>query len=214
MIAACLHRRPLPCPALHDIHGVEVAVAVLVLDEHGQIVRVGARLHGEGDVHSRPLALHTGILDLDGAGASQLAVLAGLCHGTKRCPTHVEVHLIIWTRAVRTFVGDDNRHRVTRASIIARAHHLIARTTALAGVVDGRAASGNHGGERWLVDSVLVPTRATVTSRTIGCTIPRSDAIGPTRELTPELYECTRVEEKGESSDGSEGQHLELGGHI
>jgi hypothetical protein len=56
-----LHRHPLPRrPALrlHHVHGVEVAVAILVLDQHGQVVRVGARLHREGHVHARPLALH------------------------------------------------------------------------------------------------------------------------------------------------------------
>lgn len=66
-----------------------------------------------------------GILDLDGAGATQLAILAGLCQGPKRCSTHVEVHLLVWTRAVRTLISDDDSHRDTRASAIAGAYYLM-----------------------------------------------------------------------------------------
>jgi hypothetical protein len=162
-----LHRHPLPRrPALrlHHVHGVEVAVAVLVLDQHGQVVRVGARLHREGHVDARPLALHPaqyrawrlynsrntwhqcrkisfeealsmhswlhahnipGILDLDGAGATQLALLPRLRQGTEGCPAHVEVDLLIGTRAIGALVGDDDSHRVTGASVIACAHSLM-----------------------------------------------------------------------------------------
>lgn len=66
-----------------------------------------------------------GVLDLDGASATQLALLPGLRQGTKRCPAHVQVYLLIRTRAVRALVGDDDGHRVTRASLIARAYNLM-----------------------------------------------------------------------------------------
>jgi hypothetical protein len=66
-----------------------------------------------------------GILDLDGTSATQLALLPGLGQGAKRCPAHVQVDLVIWTRAIRALVGDDDSHRVTRASLIAGAYNLM-----------------------------------------------------------------------------------------
>ncbi|BAS90392.1 Os04g0552250, partial [Oryza sativa Japonica Group] len=50
-----LHRLPPAAAAgLHDVHRGEVAVAVRVLDQDGEVVRVGARVHLEGHVHGKP----------------------------------------------------------------------------------------------------------------------------------------------------------------
>lgn len=126
--------------------------------------------------------------------------------------------------------------------------HPVARATAIAGVIYDRTTSGNHGWERRLVNSILVPARATYnstcdsgmqasdinfkfkrqfgqsvplnhisvtfTSRAIGVTIPRGDAIGPAGELTVGLNGCTKVEEwSNDNSGGNEGQELKLGSH-
>ena len=52
------HRRPGAAPGLHQVDGVEVAVAGLELDRHLQVERVGALVHPEGDVHAAVLARH------------------------------------------------------------------------------------------------------------------------------------------------------------
>lgn len=56
-----LHRDPhsgCPGTALHDVDGVEVAVAVLVLDQDGEVVRVRAAVHFEGQAYSSPVTGH------------------------------------------------------------------------------------------------------------------------------------------------------------
>ncbi|BAS80124.1 Os02g0658651, partial [Oryza sativa Japonica Group] len=57
-----LHRRPrsaaAAAAALHEVHRRQVAVAVLVLDQHGEVVLVGAGVHPERDVHPLPFARH------------------------------------------------------------------------------------------------------------------------------------------------------------
>jgi hypothetical protein len=52
------HRGPRAAPGLHEVDGAEVAVAVLELDEHLQVERVGSLVHPEGDVHAAVLARH------------------------------------------------------------------------------------------------------------------------------------------------------------
>ncbi|BAS92999.1 Os05g0246450, partial [Oryza sativa Japonica Group] len=54
-----LHRRPGGAgPCLHEVHPGEVAVPVLVLDEHREVAGVRAGVHGEGEHHSAPVARH------------------------------------------------------------------------------------------------------------------------------------------------------------
>ena len=43
-------------------------------------------------------------------------------------------------------------------------YYLVAGAAALAALEDGRAAGGDHGRERRLVDGVLVPARAACTT--------------------------------------------------
>jgi hypothetical protein len=43
---------------LHDIHPGDVTVAVHILDQHGEVERVGARVHFEGNAHAVVLARH------------------------------------------------------------------------------------------------------------------------------------------------------------
>jgi hypothetical protein len=50
------HRGPCAAPGLHEVDGAEVAVAVLELDQHLEVERVGALVHPEGDVHAAVLA--------------------------------------------------------------------------------------------------------------------------------------------------------------
>lgn len=42
-----------------NVDSPEVALSVLIINEHCHVVRVQAGVHREGDVYSRPLALHT-----------------------------------------------------------------------------------------------------------------------------------------------------------
>ena len=52
-----LHGRP-AAAALLELDRRQVAVAGLVLHENREVVRVGASVHPEGDVHPAPVARH------------------------------------------------------------------------------------------------------------------------------------------------------------
>ncbi|BAH94993.1 Os10g0555651 [Oryza sativa Japonica Group] len=112
------HRRPDAGGAavrrlgLHEVDLHDVAVEVLVLDEHGEVHRVGALLDVEVDLEARVVAGDAPELDVDDARVAELVVEPRLGHGAERRAAQVEV---VPGHGVVVHVGDDHRLDVARA---------------------------------------------------------------------------------------------------
>ncbi|KAF7084805.1 hypothetical protein CFC21_088336 [Triticum aestivum] len=121
------HRRPDPSrltivrPRLHEVHLRHVAVAVLVLHQDRQVVRVRPLLHVERHRQPRVLARHPLELHVDDAGVAELVVSAVLGHGAEGGAAEVEV---VAGHRVVVHVGDDHRLRDAGARCVSHAPYL------------------------------------------------------------------------------------------
>jgi hypothetical protein len=118
------HRRPGAATGLHELHGAEVAVVVLKLDEHIEVERVRALVHLERDVHAGVLAWHPPVLDLEHAAGSEPVGHAGLRHGAHGRAAHVEVGDLAGEEAAGGLVGDHDSRRLAGAGRVRRAFNL------------------------------------------------------------------------------------------
>uniref|UniRef100_A0A8R7PYI8 Uncharacterized protein n=1 Tax=Triticum urartu TaxID=4572 RepID=A0A8R7PYI8_TRIUA len=166
------HRPPGPrrLAAVHEVHLRHVAVAVRVLHQDRQVVRVRPLLHMERHRQPRVLARHPLELHVDDAGVAELVVAAVLGHGAKSSAAEVEV---VASDGVVVHVRDDHRLGDAGARRVSLASDLVAGAASLAVLEERLVAARRHGVERRQVH-VLESTRATIVVRpgAIGCAIP------------------------------------------
>jgi hypothetical protein len=154
------HRSPDAAAGLHEVHGAEVAVVVLELDEHVEVVRVRALIHLERDVDAGVLARHPPVQDPEHAASAELVGHAGPGHGAHGGAAHVKVLDLAGEQPARGLVGDYDGHGLAGARGVGRAFHLVAGAAALASPVQWRAPGGDHRVEWLLSDGRLVAARA------------------------------------------------------
>jgi hypothetical protein len=118
------HRRPGAASGLHELHGAEVAVVVLELDEHVEVERVRAQVHLERDVHTGVLARHPPVLDPEHAAGPEPVGQAGLRHGAHGRAAHVEVGDLAGEEAAGGLVSDDYGRWLAGAGRVGRAFNL------------------------------------------------------------------------------------------
>ena len=152
-------RPPAAAALLHEVHLHDVAVSVLVLDQHGEVDLAGALLDVEADLEARELAGHPGELDVDDPRAAELVVAAGLGQLAEGGAAEVEVV----GRHARGVVHVRDHHRLGAAGaggvLGAGAPDLVAGTAAFAVAVQRLVAARGHGHERVLVH-LLEPASA------------------------------------------------------
>ena len=147
------HGRPAAADApaargLPEVQLRHVAVAVLVLDEQGQVDLGGALLDVEADLEAREVAGHPGELDVDDAGAAEVVVAAGLGELAEGGAAEVEV---VGRDGVVVHVGDDHRLGAAGAGGVLGAPDLVAGAAALAVAEQRLVAARGHGQEGVLV---------------------------------------------------------------